>query len=313
MTDKIIDHPIGYAYTDKVLDSCPWGNRVYMYNIKREGGNFKWMENNLAEAKGSPKPGEITARWTFGDAWDPEARIKLLWDVLSYSKRKLTNKSQITLPQNLEEAVLYFQQEWTKTQLDEFKNTSEREAVTKLHFGTGAWIRNNWLYGGRDTALTHYFHSLGIYHPDDISSIILTSLHRTLNQKDIELNKQVEKYNAYWAPIIDCDKRQQEQAVAIYNKIKTGDDITIYMPVDTTGGSRNAVFYNCPKTEWTFDKRKDLIIKGTVKKKYFINNASNVFFTVQIKYMNRKDTEILMTEVKTGDWKDFSLKGLHVE
>lgn len=66
MTDKIIDHPIGYAYTDKVLDSCPWGNRVYMYNIKREGGNFKWMENNLQSAKGSPKPGEITARW---DIW----------------------------------------------------------------------------------------------------------------------------------------------------------------------------------------------------------------------------------------------------
>lgn len=84
MTDKIIDRPISYAYTDKVLDSCPWGNRVYMYNIRRKGGNFKWMENNLAKAKGSPKPDEVTARWTFGDAWDPEARIKLLWRVLAY-------------------------------------------------------------------------------------------------------------------------------------------------------------------------------------------------------------------------------------
>lgn len=88
MSDKIIDHPIAYAYTDKVLDSCPWGNRVYMYNIKRKGGNFKWMENNLTKAKGSPKPEEITARWTFANAWDPEARIKLLWDVLAYVKDK---------------------------------------------------------------------------------------------------------------------------------------------------------------------------------------------------------------------------------
>lgn len=84
MTDKIIDHPISYAYTDKVLDSCPWGNRVYMYNIKRAGGNFKWMDNNLTQAKGSPKPDAITARWTFDNAWDPEARIKLLWKVLAY-------------------------------------------------------------------------------------------------------------------------------------------------------------------------------------------------------------------------------------
>jgi hypothetical protein len=85
MTSKIIDHPIGYAYSDQVLDPCPWGQRVYMYNIKREGGNFKWMKDNLTEAKGSPKPKEINAKWTFGGAWDPEAKIKSLWEVLAYS------------------------------------------------------------------------------------------------------------------------------------------------------------------------------------------------------------------------------------
>ncbi|SHF23748.1 Pectinesterase [Bacteroides luti] len=84
MTNKIIDNPIGYAYSDKVLDTCPWGKRVYMYNIKREGGNFAWMKNNLEEAKGSPKPEEINARWTFGGKWDPEAKIKSLWNVLAY-------------------------------------------------------------------------------------------------------------------------------------------------------------------------------------------------------------------------------------
>lgn len=86
MTDKIIDHPIGYAYSDKVLDPCPWGQRVYMYNVKRKGGNFEWMKNNLHEAKGSPKPDEITASWTFGGAWDPEAKLQALWDVLAYSR-----------------------------------------------------------------------------------------------------------------------------------------------------------------------------------------------------------------------------------
>lgn len=84
MTDKIIDHPIGYAYSDKVLDPCPWGQRLYMYNVKRDGGNFKWLENNLEEAKGSPKPEDINALWTFGGKWDPEAEIKRLWDVLAY-------------------------------------------------------------------------------------------------------------------------------------------------------------------------------------------------------------------------------------
>ena len=89
MTDKIIDHPIGYAYSDQVLDPCPWGQRVYMYNVKREGGNFKWLENNLSEAKGSPKASDITAKWTFGGAWDPEAKIQSLWKVLAYQKKEM--------------------------------------------------------------------------------------------------------------------------------------------------------------------------------------------------------------------------------
>lgn len=222
-------------------------------------------------------------------------------------------KSQITLPKNLDEAVLYFQQHWTKTELNNFKNKPEEDAVTELHFGTGMWIRNNWVHGDRDTALRNYFKGLGIYAPDDISSIILTSLHRTLNKKDIELDKQVEIYKAYWQPIIDCNKKQKEQAVSNYNKFKVGDTITIYMPVDTADGSPNAVLFDCPTTEWTFDKGKDLTLKGTVIKKYFINDSANVFFTIKINNLNRKDTEILMTKVKVGDKKDFSLTGLTIE
>lgn len=88
MTSKIIDHEIGYAYSDQVLDSIPWGHRVYMYNVKREGGNFAWMENNLDKAKGSPKPKDITAKWTFAGKWDPEAKINSLWKVIAYKKNE---------------------------------------------------------------------------------------------------------------------------------------------------------------------------------------------------------------------------------
>ncbi|OMP75887.1 DUF6794 domain-containing protein [[Flexibacter] sp. ATCC 35208] len=123
-------------------------------------------------------------------------------------------KTQIKLPQNLDEAVLYFQQQWTPAELDNFKNKPERDALVELHQSTGMWIRNNWVYGGRDTALRNYFKALGIHAPDDISSIILTSLHRTLNKKEIELDKQVETYKAYWQLIIDCNEKQKTQAVS---------------------------------------------------------------------------------------------------
>ncbi|MFC0773523.1 DUF6794 domain-containing protein [Terrimonas alba] len=57
-------------------------------------------------------------------------------------------KSQSVLPKNLDDAVLYFQQKWTKAELAKFKNKPEEEAVTELHFGTGMWIRNNWFAEG---------------------------------------------------------------------------------------------------------------------------------------------------------------------
>src|SRR5215203_6621690 len=221
--------------------------------------------------------------------------------------------SQITLPNDLDETVLYFQQKWAKTDLDKFKNKSEKDAINDLHLGTGQWIRNNWVYGNRDTALTNYFHSLGISHPDDISSIILTSLHRTLNKKDIELNSQVENYKAYWEPIIDCQQKQKAIAVSSYNKFEIGDTIIIRMPVYTLeDNSRNAFMYDCPKTEWTFNERKDLLLKGTITNKHFINDTANVLFTIHIMHMNHKDIKILMIETKAGDERDFSLAGLTI-
>ena len=222
-------------------------------------------------------------------------------------------KSQYKLPKNLDDAISYLEHSWKKAELDSFRYLPENEAVTDQHFATGQWIRNNWIYGKRDTALTNYFHSLGIYHPDDISSIILISLHRKLNNKDINLEQQVESMKNYWKPIFECEEKLKREAVANYKKWKEGDSLTIYMPVDTSGGTSNAVIYNCPDIEWQFDPKKDLIVKGTLTKRYFINDSANVFFTVYVKDMTPKEISILTKNTKAGDTRNFSLSGLKVE
>ena len=84
LSNQILDSNISYAYTDKVLDPCPWGQRTYYYGCKREGGNSGWLNNNLENAPGSPAFHEITARWTFDNKWDPEKRLRDLWNVLAY-------------------------------------------------------------------------------------------------------------------------------------------------------------------------------------------------------------------------------------
>ncbi len=84
MSKNILDTNISYAYTDKVLDPCPWGFRVYYWGCIREGGDSGWLDNNLNQAPGNPQYHTLTARWTFDDKWNPEARIRDLWNVLAY-------------------------------------------------------------------------------------------------------------------------------------------------------------------------------------------------------------------------------------
>jgi PelA/Pel-15E family pectate lyase len=49
MTKNILNNNISYAYSDKVLDPCPWGQRVYYYGCTREGGDTGWLKDNLKE------------------------------------------------------------------------------------------------------------------------------------------------------------------------------------------------------------------------------------------------------------------------
>lgn len=237
----------------------------------------------------------------------------ICFTILTSCRSPANSHAQLALPKNLNEAILYLKQDLSKIELYKFKKLPEEKAVAEQHFKTGLWIRNNWIRGERDTVLTNYFNLLGVQSADDMSSIILTSLHRNLNHKPINLNKQVEGYKAYWAPIIECDKKQKEDAFKTYNKFKVGDEISIYMPVDDSGGGRNAVKYVCPKEEWIFNPKKDLLMKAQIVEKYVINSPQNGFFKVKVGYMNYGNTQVLGEDVKIGDNIDCSLIGLKVK
>ena len=91
LSERIIDADIDHAYRaqpslakGKTIDPCPWGHRVYYYGCIREGGHSGWLNNNLDQADGKPDYKAITAKWTFKSKWDPEKRIRDLWNVVAY-------------------------------------------------------------------------------------------------------------------------------------------------------------------------------------------------------------------------------------
>jgi len=74
---------------------------------------------------------------------------------------------------------------------------SPEKAMASYHFSIGMQLRNRWgLWSGSRLAL--WFNTIGIYHADDMSGIILTSFWRLLNEKPILLEEQVKFYQDYW-------------------------------------------------------------------------------------------------------------------
>jgi len=88
--------------------------------------------------------------------------------------------------ENAEETAFYH---WLKQPEDSF--------VVTTHHGFGTWVRNT-LGLWEDGPPVAYFHSLGIYHADDMSGIIFTSLWRKYHNVNIDLNEQVREYREFW-------------------------------------------------------------------------------------------------------------------
>lgn len=101
------------------------------------------------------------------------------------------------IPKNLNECYNGLNTMLGKKLIEEIKTKTEKEFTTDSHFGMGLWMRNNWgLWKG--SRLSKFFKTNGIFHPDDMSGIILTSYHRKLNGIDIQLDKQIKYYQEYW-------------------------------------------------------------------------------------------------------------------
>ena len=83
----------------------------------------------------------------------------------------------------------------------EWAKKNEESAVAEAHHGLGQWLRNEWKMWEPESEIAMFFGELGIKHADDMSGIILTSFHRWMNGKPLELDAQVKYYQNYWKQV----------------------------------------------------------------------------------------------------------------
>jgi hypothetical protein len=148
------------------------------------------------------------------------------------------------------------------------------------------WIRNNWLRNHGDFNLVREFEKMGIFDIDQSSVIILRSFHRKLNNKSIRLKSQIKEYLKSSRSQSACIEVQQVMAERYYDTYAIGDTISILMQIDTLYGKKNVIIPMCPYRDWKFNEKKDAVITGVLKNKYYKDKKSNAFFSILITKVN---------------------------
>jgi len=158
----------------------------------------------------------------------------------------------VYIPKDLEDCFRQIDSFWNDSTKQMVKDWSEAEFSGKVHMGFGMWMRNNWqLWGG--SRLSKYFNDKGIYHPDDMSGIILNSYHRHLNNFEIKLEEQIQFYKDYWEK---SNQAEFERKTSEFNEYAIGDTVLFTYPYG----------FSTSKQETKYDNDK-CIAKGKILEK----------------------------------------------
>lgn len=201
----------------------------------------------------------------------------------------------------IDNAISKIEQSLSEKELQQFSKTEEREVIIDSHFGFGMKFRNEILKNKKDSTLLKYFHSKGIYHLDDMSSIVFKSLHRKLNHKNIDLEHQIKEKIEYWKPYEECE-RLNKLIFKKNDKYVKGDSVQIRMRINKMDNCAYPIVCLNMQPDWKYDDNKDLLIRGIVLNKYYYDYIpDNKFMKIKVIEINKKNITVPQKIIKVGD------------
>jgi hypothetical protein len=122
------------------------------------------------------------------------------------------------------------------------------EDMAEYYFGLGMWMRNNWgLWGS--SRLAKYFNQLGVYDPEAMSSIILSSFQNRLNGRPLGVEEQIAEFKQYWQAVAEPKNRRCPKDNSVIT-LSSKEDVT------NENGRRRFIHYGvCKKRghEWAYE------------------------------------------------------------
>jgi hypothetical protein len=121
-------------------------------------------------------------------------------------KAAKNTKTKNYIPKDLDEAIESIKRDLNEESLVKIRACkTAQEFMGLAHFGIGMGLRNNWgLWGG--SRLAKWFNNNGIFHPDDMSGVILEALWCDLTNNSFSLEQKAAEYQAYWEGQKDPEK-----------------------------------------------------------------------------------------------------------
>lgn len=112
--------------------------------------------------------------------------ILLLIPLMAFAQER----DKVYIPKNLADCHRTLDTLLSDSTQQRILSMTEKEFKSGAHFGLGMWMRNNWgLWRG--SRLQYYFEKKGLYHPDDMSGLILTTYWRYKHGQPLGVKKEI--------------------------------------------------------------------------------------------------------------------------
>ncbi|NME72089.1 DUF6794 domain-containing protein [Flammeovirga aprica] len=166
-------------------------------------------------------------------------------------------------------------------------------------------------YGKEILIYSKYFRDLGINHPDDMSSIILTSFHRYLNDIDIKLDEQVKLYKDYWEKSNQAEINRKRKE---FNEFSVNDSVNFLYNYDYVSKEQEdkdmddvCIAKGFVISKDSVDLRLQVRLLESCDEKGIIISKSNIYIQEGSEWIIKEKDKIEIMKVGETKWTNYDI------
>ena len=156
--------------------------------------------------------------------------------------QEISKKELKYVPNDFNESLTQLDKIFPDSTKTEILQMTEDEFMRMTHLSTGMWIRNYWLYNRylfglivTQSNLRKELINKGLFHNDDMSSVILCSYYRKTHNIDLNVEQQIEEIHQFYVNINNPEWRRVQDSITRVNYMKSfelGDTLKKHLYYD---------------------------------------------------------------------------------